>query len=493
MNLLDRALAIVAPGVALQRARNRTALSILSNAAMRYDAATPGARGKSWHPTAGDADAAAAGQRSRLAFVARDMIRNTAFAVRAQQVITNNVVGDGIIPKVVAPDQATRDALLSLVEDHLDTTAIDAAGRNNLYGLQRLAMNTIVDSGEVIIRRRLRFRSDGLPLPMQVEVLEPDHLDTSLSGRLRNGNEIIEGIEFDQLGRRVAYYLFRDHPGAYGYRSSRESSRVDAANILHIFRQDRPGQKRGVSWFAPIAMQLQDMADHQDAQLMRQKIAACFAAFRVSLDGEPLESDAAGLSGALVPGRIQQLAPGEDIRFASPPGVQGYDEFTRHVMRAVAAGLGVTYEALTGDLSMVNFSSARMGRMEMDRNISSWQWTMLIPQMLQPIGQWVLEEWQTVQMRPVRGVKLNWVPPHRALVDPTREIPALMNKVRAGFASRSGIVRELGYDPERLIEEIKRDADEADELGLVFNSDARRTSAAGIRQRPDTNAEDAEE
>lgn len=492
MNFLDRALSIVAPGTALQRARNRAALSILNGATARYDAATPGARGKSWNPTASDADAAAAGQRSRLAFVARDMIRNTAFAVRAQQVIVNNVVGDGIIPKVVAPDQATRDALLSVIEEHLDTTAIDATGRNNLYGLQRLAMNTVVDSGEVIIRRRMRFRSDGYALPFQIEVLEPDHLDTSLSGRLRDGGQVIEGIEYDQLGRRVAYYLFKDHPGAYGYRSSRDTSRVPASEIQHVFRQDRPGQKRGVSWLAPIAMHLQDMADHQDAQLMRQKIAACFAAFRVSLDGEPLDGEAAGLSGNLIPGRIQQLAPGEDIRFAAPPGVESYDEFTRSVLRAVAAGLGVTYEALTGDLSNVNFSSARMGRMEMDRNISSWQWTMLIPQMMQPIGKWIIDDWMLMQRRRISGVKLDWVPPHRILVDPTREIPALANKVRAGFASRSGVVRELGYDPERLIQEIKQDNDQADQLGLVFQSDARRSSATGIRQNPDINDGDEE-
>jgi len=470
MNFLDRALSVVAPGAALQRARNRMALSVLTGATARYDAATPGARGKSWNPTASDADAAAAGQRARLSFVARDMIRNTAFAVRGQQVIVNNVVGDGIIPKVVTKDKATRDALLSVIEDHLDTTSIDASGRNNLYGLQRLAMNTIVDSGEVIIRRRMRRRGDGLALPFQLEVLEPDYLDTTMSGRLRNGNEVIEGIEFNEIGKRVAYYLHKDHPGNYGYRSSRESSRVDASNILHIFRQDRPGQKRGVSWFAPIAMNLQDMADHQDAQLMRQKIAACFAAFRVSLDGDPLDGDATGLSQSLIPGRIQQLAPGEDIRFASPPGVESYDEFTRSVLRAVAAGLGVTYEALTGDLSNVNFSSARMGRMEMDRNISTWQWTMLVPQMLQPIGKWVVDDWMLINQRFIPGVKLEWVPPHRILVDPTREIPALGKKVSLGLASRSSVIREMGYDPERVIEEIKKDADEEKQLGLRFET-----------------------
>lgn len=365
------------------------------------------------------------------------------------------------------------------MERHLDTTLIDADGRNNLYGLQRLAVNTIVDAGEVLIRRRLRERRDGLPLSLQLQVLEPDFLDTSRDGVI-DGNEVREGIEYDAIGRRTAYWLFPRHPGgAFRLGKTWESKRISASEILHIYRQDRPGQMRGVSWFAPVALALQDMADHQDAQLMRQKIAACFVAFRISPDADTdPNADMTGLATSLVPGRIQNVAPGEDIRFATPPGVEAYDEFTRTVLRAAAAGMGITYEALSGDLGNVNFSSARIGRMEMASNVSCWQWLMLVPQMLQPIGRWILEQWALERMaRPARGLKIEWVPPPMKLVDPTREIPALRDKVRAGFASRQAVVRELGYDPERLLEEQKADAADADAAGLTFDSDARNAAA----------------
>ena len=238
---------------------------------------------------------------------------------------------------------------------------------------------------------------------------------------------------------------------------------------------------RGVSWFAPIALSLQDLADHQDAQLMRQKIAACFAAFRVTVDGEPVGIDAPELGSSLIPGRIQNLAPGEDIRFAVPPGVEAYDEFTRSVLRSAAAGMGITYEALSGDLSNVNFSSGRMGRMEMDRNVSSWQWLMMVPQFLQPFGGWV-EEALSVVMPNYRKMTLEWVPPHRMLVDPAREITALRDKVRAGFASRQGVIRELGFDPDDLLSEQIEDATKADSAALVFDTDPRLTSAGGQMQ-----------
>lgn len=473
MNLIDRAISWFAPQTGLNRMRARAALSVMMN----YSAATTGNRSSSWKPVGSDADQAAA-RRARLAFVARDMIRNTPFATRAQAVIAASVVGTGIIPKVEGGPKGQQQELRDLIERHLDTTAIDADGLNNLYGLQRLAMNAIVDSGEVLIRRRLRDRRDRLPLALQLQVLEADFIDSGKDGETEGGGYIREGIEYDAIGRRVAYWLFPRHPGSAWRRGANTASRrVPASEILHIFRPDRPGQMRGVSWLAPVAMRLQDEDDHQDAQLMRQKIAACFAAFRVDLDGET-DSDGDDIGSTLVPGRIQKLRPGEDIKFASPPAAEGYDEFTRAVLRSAAAGLGVTYESLTGDLSNVNFTSYKAGRIEMDRNVEAWQWLMLIPMMMQPIGRWVLEAWALERMgRPSPKLKLSWVPPVRQMIDPAREVGAKRDLVRGGFASRQGIIRELGYDPEKVLEEQIEDAQAADAAGLKFDSDARMATA----------------
>jgi lambda family phage portal protein len=476
MSAFDRVIATLSPGWALQRAKARTAL----DAIMHYNAATSTGRGQVFRRSASDADAAGA-RRDRLAASARDLVRNTPFATRAQQVIANNVVGDGIIPKVTASSKSAKADVQKMLKAHLDTVAIDADGRQNLYGLQRLAVQCLVESGEVLIRRRRRERRDGLPLPFQVQILEPDFLDTAKVDLSLAAGSIRDGIEYDGIGRRVAYWMFDEHPGSLvRLRGRAVSRRIAASEILHIYRQDRPGQMRGVSWFAPIAMRLQDLDDYDDAQLMRQKIAACFAAFRVTADGDtPLvggatatatQADPAGLS-SIVPGRIQNLRVGEDIKFASPPGVEGYDMFTRGVLRGAAAALGITYEALTGDLSQVNFSSARMGRMEMDRNISAWQWLLMIPQMLQPIAAWALEamEMQSGQRR-ARDLTVDWVPPHRMLVDPAREIPAMIEEIKGGLQSWQGQVRRLGYDPEDLLGEHIEDRDMFAESRLRFTS-----------------------
>lgn len=491
----ERALLRLAPGAALSRAKARSAHAAL----MRYNAASVGERTRSLRPVRGDADTMTR-QRATLAAIARDMVRNTPFAARAQQVIASNVVGDGIIPKVGGGTPAARKRVLTLVERHFDTTDIDANGIQNLYGLQRLAMNCIVDAGEVLIRRRWRQMSDGLAVPFQIEVLEPEYLDAMRDGTTAEGNIIRDGIQYDRIGRRQGYWLFNEHPQAGYWTSLRnmESRFVPASEVRHIFRQDRPGQSRGVSWLAVAALVLQDLDDYQDAQIMRQKIAACFAAFRISPEDEQgapgvaASADPAGLATSIIPGRIQNLGPGEDIRFAEPPAVTGYDEFTANHIRMAAAALGITYEALSGDLSRVNFSSARMGRIEMDRNISAWQWQMLIPLMLQPIAGWFNEAVSIMQMGVAPKTGLTWVPPAKIIVDPTREIPAMIAAIDGGLASRQGTVRSLGYDPERLLEEQAQDMADAERLGLRFFGKNAPQGAAPVASQEVDDAEETD-
>lgn len=502
MNLIDRVIASFAPERGLQRARARTAL----DAMMNYNAATNNSRGSGLRKLATDADAAAS-RRGLLSYAARDLVRNTPFATRAQQVIANNVVGDGIIWKVSATSKTAKTATQKLLKAHFDTVAIDADGRQNLYGLQRLAMNCIVEAGEVLIRLRRRDRRDGLPLPFQIQVMEPDFIDTEKQNLSGSGNLIRDGIEYDAIGRRVAYWLYAEHPGAARkVTAALASRRVPASDLLHIYRQDRPGQMRGVSWFAPVTLRLMDLDDYDDAQLMRQKIAACFAAFTVSLGestsplpGSPSNLDPAGLS-SIKPGRIQKLGPEEDIKFASPPGVEGYDEFTNGVLRGAAAAMGITYEALTGNLSGVNFSSARMGRMEMDRNVSSWQWLLMVPQFLQPLAAWTMDAMQLqTGTRLARDMSIDWTPPTRMLVDPAREIPAMIEKIKGGLASWQQVVRELGYDPEDMLIEHSEDRKRFTELGLSFTSflqaaglqDPLPAMPSGQRQTQDETDDDA--
>lgn len=476
MNFLDRAIAVVSPARAARRVEARAKIRRMEAVQNVFEAATRGRRTAHWRASIKDANTENGPALARLRDVSRDMVRNNPFAAKAKMVIANNVVGSGIVPRIEVRNRRASD----LIRAHLETPAIDADGRHNIYGIQSLAMATIVESGAVLIRRRQRERGDRYPLPFQVQVLEPDYIDISKDGKLDNGNYAVQGVEFDLIGRRVAYWLFREHPGSFRLDYRNESSRVSADNILHIYRVDRPGQVHGVSWFAPVVVRMQDLKDYSDAQLMRQKIAACFAAFVRTSEGfeGSTNPDLASpyRSEMLEPGIIERLGDGEDITFAQPPQVSD-SEYVRSTHREIAAGLGVTYEALTGDLSGVNFSSGRMGWIEFHRNIEAWRWNMLIPQMLEPIAQWTSES-AGLTIGTSVPIRITWTPPRREMIDPTKEINAARDSIRAGLTSRSEEIRRMGYDAEEVDAEIAADNARIDRLGIGLDSDARVKVAA---------------
>jgi capsid protein len=52
-----------------------------------------------------------------------------------------------------------------------------------------------------------------------------------------------------------------------------------------------------------------------------------------------------------------------------------------------------------------------------------------------------------------KDATMEWTAPRRALVDPTREIPALLKAVEGGVTSLQRATRQLGEDPEQILNE----------------------------------------
>ncbi len=484
MNFLDRVIAELAPQWGAQRARARAQIKAYEKARAVYDGARVGRRSKGWNVVSTDANSELlAGALGRLRDNARDLDRNNPFARRGLDGIAHNVIGAGILPQFTAGSEAATDRLRDLRDAHLNTTAIDAGGTKTLAGIQIEAARTVALSGEVLVRRRRRRAEDGLPLPFQLEVLEPDFIDQSKDGELRNGHRIIQGIEFDAIGRRVAYHLFRSHPGGSSVLSWPESRRIPAGEVAHVFREDRPGQVRGVPWLAPVMLRVRDFADYEDATLVKQKVAAAFSVFvtqhpdieppAVDVDEDDQRQE------TIRPGQIEYMQYGQEVSFPDPPTVSEYDAYAKSQLRAIAAGLGVTYELLTGDLAGVNYSSGRMGWLEFQRSISAWQRNIFIPQLCEPIGRWFIEA-AAIGANVQGDVSVSWTPPRREMIDLAVEVPAKRNAIRAGLSTWSDEIRAMGKDPKRHFEELAADRDVIDAFNLFLDSDARKTSLAGV-------------
>lgn len=480
----DQALAVVAPRYALGRLQARMALDAVGRHARRYDAASTGRRTAGWKGTGTSANAETAPAVARLRNHAREAERNNGWAVKAIEAITSNTIGTGIRAQARHKSKAKREAAAKLWRGWAETTACDFDGLMDLYGLQALALATAARDGECLIR--YRRMPDG-PVPLKLQLLEADFLDTTKT-QAPGGNRIEQGCELDAEGRIVAYWLYSEHPGdgsAFSwFRGRGASERVPADQIGRVFRKARPGQVRGVSWLAPVLLTLNDLEDYEDAQLVRQKIAACFAIFITDATGG--DSFAASVDEdtpeRLEPGIIETLPAGRSVEAHSPPVVEGYGDYVCANLRKVAAGIGLTYESLTGDLSRTNFSGGRLSWIAEHRNIEKWRWHMFIPQFCGPV--WAqFTAAATIAGANIADVGAEWTAPRRELISPKEETAAMVDEVRAGFASWSEVVRSRGYDPEAMIAEIASDMKRFNALGLVLDVDPSMTTKQGQRQK----------
>ena len=137
------------------------------------------------------------------------------------------------------------------------TDEADVAGICDFYGLQALVLRSVIECGECFVRIKTDRQNGTVPLKLQI--LEAEHLDASKDYPLPNEHIIKSGIEFDKSGKKVAYYLYKEHPGdsCRGYScGEHESLRIPANEILHIYKSLRPGQIRGEPWLSNVLVKL---------------------------------------------------------------------------------------------------------------------------------------------------------------------------------------------------------------------------------------------
>lgn len=409
---------------------------------------------------------------STLVRRSRHLSQNNSYVKRGITTIVNHSVGKGIIPQVTSKKKEKFEKYLKIWADSID---IDAERRHDLYGLQQLVLTTVLESGECLIRKRIRPKEFGLKVPLQLQLLDADFLDTS-KGNL--------GIEFDRYGRRVAYWLFKENPINLVFGGSSESIKVPASDIIHCYRSHRSGQIRGFPETASIILRAKDLDEYESAQLIKQKIAACLVGFVSEEDSGTYEKRGDLLNDLmeLVPGRLQYLEPGQKIEFSNPPQISNYSDYIDKQLQAISAGLGVPAFLLANDYSKINFSSANMAFSDFFMNNAKYVHFMLIPQFCQEIFKWFVEVLNLTGL--ARGdAQCVWVPPKREYPNPIQKIKADELEVACGFESHSEKIRERGKDPYDVRNEIEADNKEIDKRGFVFKTDLRQEKKEKVESK----------
>jgi capsid protein len=185
-----------------------------------------------------------------------------------------------------------------------------------------------------------------------------------------------------------------------------------------------------------------------------------------------------------------QLPPGLEPKFLQPGAAGPFEPLALHHLHAAAAGFGVTYDQLTGDLRQANYSSLRAGKIEFRRMVEQDQWLLFIPRMCDPIADAFATAAMDIGALPYRpdGYRREWGPPRFEMVDPMKEIGAAIASVRAGFSTWQDEVAGFGFDPRNQIKRIAEWNAQLDDAGVILDTDARRTAGSGGAQNAAQNA-----
>lgn len=464
LNIFERAVAKAFPNWGVQRLGAKVGLEQARLIARSFDAARRDRRTESWRATGGSANAELAPAISTIIKRSRDLCRNNEWSINAKSKWSAHLIGTGITPRADVKEKRAKETARDVWDAFVENCAPE--GLTDFYGIQAQLAGEVFEGGAAFLRWYVRPPEFGLKVPLQCEVLEHDFLDVQKTEILDagKGNVVIHGVEYDSYGRRVAYWLFPVHPGeiAMVRRMSFKSERVPASLCDHVFRVDRPGQVTGVPWLAPTMLRLRDAADYEEAELVRKKIEACFTVF-VRRQGSGQQSLAQGADQIqdaqgrklerVAPGLIAYVEGDGDVTPAVPSSNTDGGHMERQ-QYAFAAGAGLTFAQVTGNLSKVNFSSMREGKLDFWAVLDQRQWHMMIPQSCKPAWRRVMRAAAGRGLQVSPDLRAKWTVPKRPWVNPVDDMKAEAGEMALGLESWAEKVAARGYDPEELIAEI---------------------------------------
>ncbi len=468
-NVLDRLIGVFNPDKALRLMRSRELLKRAYEGASTRDGWRPKRPGASPN-TDHSADAATLRTRSR------SLYQNVPYMAEALRSLVAATIGTGIVPNWTGEEADKFNAAWAQMVPNLD-----ADGRLDIYGLQVAAYRAMEADGEVLVRIRPRRLTDGLLVPIQFQLLEIDWLDSARS-QSNGPNTIVNGVEYDVLGKVAGYWLFDEHPGEVrSFRSRRStSSFVAAEKIIHLFTPDRPGQGRGFPRAAPVIARVRDLQLYEDAELQRKNLETRLS---VLASGDPSEMANAppGLSngeavtqaketgelGQLASGGITQVPIGMNLTLVEPKAAPGYVDYMKFNLHLVAAGYGVTYAMMTGDGSEANFSSERGLVLNFRRQAEAVQWTLLIPKLCDRMCREFANACELAGIVQKASYSIDHATPKWDYVNPAQDVNADLAEIGGGLSSFSEKLRRRGYKPDAVFTELAADIKKLKDLEIL--------------------------
>src|SRR6185295_10087417 len=380
-NLLDAAINTAFPGWGAKRMMARAQISALSS----FVAASETHRsmmGFNPQPKSADGDIGSGAKKMRAR--SRHLYANDALAAGAIDTTLFSAIGSGLKlqPKpdweragIRSEDEANDWKALVQSEFRLwaESTDCDITRTQNLYGLQTLALCGVLASGDIFPLLTKAERPG--PYSLAVQMIEADLVESPK--QIPPKTKIFNGVETDAFGAPVAYHVLDSHPSE-SFLQQKPPRRIEAFSkdgtrrqMLHMFDRKRPGQTRGIPWFAPVMERLKQLGSYTESEMMAAVVNSFLTIFVKTANGQGLAPipgqptpENSGDNYKLGHGSIIQLLPNQDVVSA---GVNrpnpAFDPFVLAILRQVGSGLGVPHEVIVKHFTS-SYSAARAALLE---------------------------------------------------------------------------------------------------------------------------------
>lgn len=383
------------------------------------------------------------------------------------------------------------------------------AERTKTFGqLLRMSAAHIFHDGEMV---GLVEYADDEPtrFKTRLRIVDPDRLSNPNGlppkTRLENGNTVTAGVERNPAGVPVRYWIREGHPSDLGAVPNmtwspwaRYSTNLGRPQVIHAFDQLRAGQTRGITRFVTVLKHFRSLSKFTEKTIEAATLNAMFLGFVKSnagpssikdgvvdmdelaafaserddfYDEHPVEVDGV---------RMPVLGLDDDVTMQTTArDTSGFGEFTRSMVRLIAAGLGVTYEEISMDFSQVNYSSARAAL------LVAWKETLALRGLIEQqiawpfFAAWLEEAFDLGLIMPPAGapdfydaidayVEGAWRGPGRGHIDPTKEVAAAAARIETGISTLEKECAEYdGSDWEETLEQQAREAAKRSDLRLA--------------------------
>ena len=410
------------------------------------------------------------------------IVRNDGWIQKALRSDVANEIGTGIKPSPSSPYKKFNRDILELWDDH--KAYMDFDGNLDVYGLQMLAAKSRKVNGGVFLKR-----SKGKHC-YEWQVLEYEYCPLDKI-QLHQGRDVRNGFEFNDKNKLVAYWIYNFQPSEYRNNGQiLKLVRVPQEQVIHHFNPQRAGALRASSELSSCLTRANILSKYDMAELTRKENRASFTGvikrdryneqddFNFDpISGLPLKEDFEGVGQInLEAGTFQSLLAGEDlILFNGDSGNDGYTEFQRQQLMALAASSNVPYQVLSGDYNGVNDRALRVVLNQYYREVNQTQELIDIHQLCRKMWEDFVDDMVIRGKIKVRNYHINrfkyircdHIPDAFAYIHPVQDLQAMKLAVDEGFRSRKEAVRGRNRDVSKVDFERQEDLEREIALGIV--------------------------